>query len=269
MKMIHGFFIIDKKSGIALISKLYTEIGVNPEILPSFVSALWLFSEKELTKKGKINEEKLAGYKWVYSAEGDLIFLLITDLSDRSSWLRFKLEHLKEEFFKMFPNAKENQREYLDKYVVVQKTWQPFGKVVDEALSDWGIAEKNIEMAKILDILDVYQKIITPLYMHLTDEGKQKVQELYRTLKDELKLDLADEFNIEMHDQKIMEAPYKKVKELFNMLLPEIINILIKDSSIEYARWLLRISVFPIIRSEMSRITIYRLTENIMYSILI
>ena len=86
--MIYGFFIIDKKRGTSLVSRKYADFGINVEILPSFVSALWIFSEKELLKKGEVNEERLAGYKWIYSALGDILFLIIADPSDRTSWLK-------------------------------------------------------------------------------------------------------------------------------------------------------------------------------------
>jgi len=269
--MIYGFYIIDIKRGISLISRTYRKFISNEDILPSFISALWIFSESELSKRGEVNEERLGRYKWVYTADKSLIFLIIADLKDRGFWLKSNLKYLKEEFYKSFPDAKEEST--LEKWSMTPAKWKSFESVVDEYLKIWSTVERRTEMAKTYDITEVFQKIFYEFYSFSDDEVKK---DFSNSLKEMLKTyDLLEE-GFKDEDMDIDKLPiilsdtsYRKAKTLLLELYKSFMEIILKKYPIEFVRASLRERVFPIIKKELKRLSTYRLIEHLLPYLLV
>ncbi|MHA1505667.1 MAG: hypothetical protein ACTSR0_00535 [Candidatus Asgardarchaeia archaeon] len=269
--MIYGFYIIDIKRGIPLISRTYKKFVSNEDILPSFVSALWIFSESELSRRGEVNEERLGKYKWVYTADKSLIFLIIADLKDRGFWLKSNLKYLKEEFYKSFPEAKDES--ILEKWSMTPARWKGFESVVDEYLKIWSTVERRTEMAKTYDITEVFQKIFYELYGFSDDELKK---DFYDVLRETLKVyDLLSEgsedrdVNLDKLPMILSNTSYRKAKALLLELYKTFMEIILKKYPIEFVRESLRERVFPIIKKELKRLSTYRLIEHLLPYLLV
>jgi len=259
--VIYGFFIIDKKRGTSLVSRKYADFGINVEILPSFVSALWIFSEKELLKKGEVNEERLAGYKWIYSALGDILFLIIADPSDRTSWLKSNIELIKTEFLRKYPELAENQSK-LEEWTLTPSKWTEFEKIVDEYLNIWTKIERNTEIAKIYDIVEIYQKIMSPLFNSLPEEVKVEFMKRYTQLVK--KLDPT--FNAHNFDFLLLQLDrfsYRRVKTFLKKTLFILVSIFNESLPEETRFEVLKRHIYPIVKSELKRLSTYKLFESL------
>lgn len=259
--MIYGFFIIDKKRGVALISRKYKDFGMNEELLPSFVSALWIFSEKELLKKGDVNEERLSGYKWIYTAHGDILFLIIADVSDRSSWLKSNIELIKTEFLKVYPELTTDQL-ILEEWSTTPSRWSKFEAIVDDYLNMWTQIERNTEIAKIYDVTEIYQKIMYPIYNALENSFRDKFIIQFQRLVKRLDPSMVPS-NFDFLSLQLDRFSYRRIKKFLNSTLKILVSVFNECLTEDQRFELLRTKVYPILKNEVKRISTYKLFESL------
>jgi len=279
--VIYGVLILDKEKGTPLVKRFYEKLSFDLDLLPSFVSALWVFSDKGLSTTTnqredtmanniKINEERAAGYRWVYLADRKLLFVFITDLKEKSSWLRNKLIFLREEFYNYFPELKNNPDRVLRLKGNILDFWEPFNSVLDEHIKAWSTVELVTRDAKIFDILEVYQQILPPLYALLDEKGRNMFMTKYEKLVEKYKIiiNIRDNY-FNLLGINVSNVSQSQVKKFLAALLEELMDIakaeLPEDQLIEY----IRKEIFPAIRREINRISSYRLTKDIIPKILI
>lgn len=276
--MIYGVLILDKDRGTALIKRFYQKLSFDLDLLPSFVSALWVFSDKGLADKSgrdmseniKISEERAAGYRWIYLADRKLLFVFITDFKEKSTWLRNKLIFLKEEFYNFFPELKNNPDRILRLKGNVMEFWEQFNAVLDEHIKAWSTVELVTKDAKIFDILEVYQQILPPLYVLLDEHGKNLFFTKYEKIVEKYNIVINIRENyFNLLGINVSNVSQNQVKRFLASLLDELVDIVKAEVSEDRLVAYFRKEIFPAIKREINRISAYRLTKDIIPRILI
>lgn len=262
--------IINKESGISLIQKNFTDVGFKQELVPSFISAVWQFAETEVSKGRGIDEIDMGGFKWVYLADQQLLFVFIAEPSDRISWLKKQLAHIKDEFYKLYPELKDNQQNVLQTWMGNREKWVAFENVLEDLVSSWEKAGRVSIKARAMDILEVYEKIISPLSYILPPD----LRNIFLTKANDLAKKRRIEYQVSGVPPDILglgttSYGYIKIRryvmELFDMLF----TILKNNVNQNKLREVLSEKVYPLIIKEWKRIRTYGLDYNIIKNVLI
>lgn len=139
---IHSMFIL-KETGTAIYHKSFSnEIEYNINMISSFFSAIFSFSDKVVSRRLEVLE--MSDLRFTFRSEGDLIFTILSDLSVSILFLKTRLERIRTIFHEKFPNPKE-----LKDYQQIED--EEFDEQIDSIITGKGELFKGKE---------VYQKII-------------------------------------------------------------------------------------------------------------
>ena len=274
--MIRAVLIVDVDRAVALVQRVYREIGINAELLQSFVSALWVFVEKglvqsdDLEKPFLLTEEKIGITRWLYLRDNKLLFVIIAEEIDNPMWLRKKVEILRDEFYKEFPEMELNQESELQKWDENYEKWQEFESTIDTLVNEWSTAEEVTYDAAVLDILEVYQQLLSPLLKAVPDIKVQEVIDKIISMADENNLNLRiSGKNINLLDTNFNQFSTDGAKHFLATLFDYLLTVVRENLDKDDFENLLRKKIFPIIRKEIARIHDYDLSMDILPKILL
>ena len=274
--MIRAVLIVDVDRAVALVQRVYREIGINAELLQSFVSALWVFVEKglvqsdDLEKPYLLTEEKIGITRWLYLRDNKLLFVIIAEEIDNPAWLRKKVEILRDEFYKEFPEMEVNQEVELQNWDTNYEKWQEFEGTIDTLVNEWTTAEEVTYDAAVLDILEVYQQLISPLLKAVPDSVLSGVIDKIVALADENNINLRiTGKNINLLDTNFNQFSTDGAKHFLVKLFDYLLSVVRENSNKTEFENLLRKKIFPVIRKEITRIHDYELSMDILPKILV
>jgi len=262
--------IINKESGISLIQKNFTDVNFKQELVPSFISAVWQFAETEVSKGKGIDEIDMGGYKWVYLADQNLLFVFVAEPSDRISWLKKQLAHIKNEFYKLYPELKENQKAVLQSWMGNREKWMAFENVVEDLVKSWDSAGKISIKARAIDILEVYEKIMNPLIFKLPETAQREFIEEVNKLAKSKKIDFNSSMPLlDFIGLGLKGYGYMKIRNFIMDVFDTLFKILNKYFTREDLWRLLSREIYPTIVNEWKRIRTYGLDYNIIKNVLL
>ena len=274
--MIRAILIVDVDRAVALVQRVYREIGINAELLQSFVSALWVFVEKglvqsdDLDKPFLLTEEKIGITRWLYLRDNKLLFVIIAEEIDNPIWLRKKVEILRDEFYKEYPEMRDNQEEELMAWDANYEKWQEFESTIDTLVNEWSTAEEVTYDAAVLDILEVYQQLLSPLFKAVPDEVLQETVDKIIALADEYNINLKiTGKTMNLLDTNFNQFSTDGAKKFLAKLFTYLLSVIHNNATQGDFENLIRKKIFPVIRKEITRIHDYNLSMDILPKILI
>lgn len=158
--MIQEIWILEKHAGRCIFNSVYTKSLIDPDLITTVLNVLYHISI-ELSGKG-IETVDMAGFRWFFVTEDELIFISCCDRSEKASVIRDKTIIIKNEFFETFPDMKEEH--YFKKWDGNISEYEDFEKNLSSLFSDWSKAEEVTDHASVLDLLEVYQQIFKLLH---------------------------------------------------------------------------------------------------------
>lgn len=181
--MLREVWILEKKSGRNLYNRAYTVAVSDPDLLTSFLTALYRFaeelsseSEEEETRRPRgIESVEMGGMKWVYIEDVSLLYICASELTDNTSEIRAQLNIIRISFNEMFEAVKNP--EFGDVWDGNVSQFDRFTDKIDELANDWKKVKKVTNAAELMDVLEVYQQLfhllarVTPSIV----KGKEKM----------------------------------------------------------------------------------------------
>jgi len=154
-----SIFIIEKGSGRVLFSKQFGKIRIDENLLSGFLTALYGFAMGELKETG-IENIDMGGIRWVYLDEKEILYISASEKEDSPEMLKSQLISIGDAFSEYF-NIESNFSELnWDGNVHL---FTPFNEILQQSINDWEKAKSVQNAAVLMDLLDVYQSIITAL----------------------------------------------------------------------------------------------------------
>ncbi len=249
-----------------MFNKSYASVSTDPDLLTSFLSALYRFSEEVSTKQQGIESVEMGGLKWVYIDKDNLLYIAAADKTDKTSNLRSQVNVIRINFTDKFPECKDD--EFSEKWDGNITKFEVFSDKVDELKDHWKKLEKVTDAAEMMDILEVYQHIFNSLskIIHTIKKGREQLDEKMIHLKEVLPKSFQnavysdsgwDILTINVFQQDINEEELRT--SLISMLqyYIDILREIFKDKMPEIIRTL----IFPYIRSDWKRISNLKLDK--------
>lgn len=269
--MIHGCMIIDKKRGIPLVKRFYSDIGTKTDLFSSFISAMWQFAEKEIGLKKGLKILRMGGYKWTYLSYNDLLFVIISDPSERDSWVKAQLEYIKVEFFKAYPELEENANKILQNWDGDLSQWKPFEGTIDELLLSWEKIPKVAASVRMMDVLEVFQKLVMAIFPNLSPWKKKEAIEYITELAKKEKLDIiVTDIGVDLLSINPINSTYSKVKRVSKLIFGKLFDDYVESIN-NYDKLIAQLhsNIYPIIKEEWKRIRTYGLDKFLIPLILV
>ncbi|MHA1469431.1 MAG: hypothetical protein ACTSSP_02585 [Candidatus Asgardarchaeia archaeon] len=272
--MIFGFVIVDAETGFPLVSRFYKNLGIEPERIAAFLSALWTLLEWTASapdEKGNIRSEVIAGYRWSFLKEGRLLFAGVADVKYNPLWLEEQLKYLRDEFFKHFPEMTDRKK--VDLILSEAKgdpsRWATFVNTIDEAVESWLESNKRAYAAQVLDIIEVYQQFINVYTYPLSEEEMNTFAVQIENIAQQYGVVLKPSANpLDISDRiDVLEASYSSVRGFLMALFDVLYEIVRKKLGSDYVKFVQE-KVNRLVKSELDRIDIYNLKKNIFPKIL-
>ena len=248
----HSIFIIEKISGIAIFSRKYSKMTLDENLLSGFMSALYGFAQGELKETG-IDNVDMGGIRWVYVEGKGLLFVSASDRSDDPMMLKDQLQQISMMFFETF--IIENDFSELN-WQGNMTMWEPFIPILDQLRDDWAKAERIMDAAKLMDLLEVYQAIIDGFTKNVKlDHEFANLNVMKSAFQDGKQWDV----------QKLAEVDQDDLRMKLQHILTSFISITKEAlrNNEEFYHYILFNAIYPIIIREWNRIKESKIDEFI------
>ncbi|MFX1299082.1 MAG: hypothetical protein ACFFD2_30010, partial [Promethearchaeota archaeon] len=183
--MIRDIWIVEKRGGRCLFNKSYGQLNLDPDLISSFLSGLNAFSEAELGDTG-IESIEMGNMKWVYiNWKNKLLLVAAADKNADSLVLHHQLDIIRKDFMGFF-NIDEDFFNDFDGNV---SKFPQFKSKLDELVNDWKKETKVIDIAKMMNLLEVYQQILhafAKVIPAIKPEGRVKLAKKMNEVKSRL-----------------------------------------------------------------------------------
>ncbi|MFX1451730.1 MAG: hypothetical protein ACFFCM_12855 [Promethearchaeota archaeon] len=265
-KILQEFWIVEKKSGRCMFNRSYGSTSTDPDLLTSFLSALYRFSEEVSTRQKGIESVEMGGLKWAYIDQDNLLYIAAAEKQDKSSDIRAQVNVIRINFTEKYPECKEDG--FSEKWDGNITKFDVFVEKIDELTDHWKRLKKVTDAAEIMDILEVFQQIFNRFakIIPTIKKGKEKLDQKMRTLKEVLPQSFHDigysdtgwdlltvnVFQQDINEQELRTSLITMLRyymdllqEIFTDQMPQIIRSL----------------VFPYLRSDWSRISNLKLDK--------
>ncbi|MHA1143197.1 MAG: hypothetical protein ACTSRW_00495 [Candidatus Helarchaeota archaeon] len=180
--MIREVWILDLKSGRNIFNRAYAKAVSDPDLLTSFLTALYRFAEEiSCSPDQKAREFKaiesieMGGLKWVYIEDPNLLFITAAEMDDSSNEIRAQLNVIKTNFNDKFEFVLDP--EFSDNWDGNTSQFEVFTEKMDELYQDWKKAQKITKAAELMDVIEVYQQLLHLLskVTHTIVKGREKI----------------------------------------------------------------------------------------------
>jgi hypothetical protein len=177
-KTIHGVWLIERQTGRNLISKAYTGIEIDMDLIAPFLSATHTFIDKAANENLRIIDTETNRYVW---QENDyLLFVMVVSKAARIGHMRFLLEYALSEF--MRNEIKTNSiQDTLEDWHGSPATFKHFGNFVDELITQYEETDEALIAGKSMDCLEVYSHLFRAILK--VDVDKKTRDKLMKRIK--------------------------------------------------------------------------------------
>ncbi|MFX1294192.1 MAG: hypothetical protein ACFFD2_04960 [Promethearchaeota archaeon] len=183
--MIRDIWIVEKKAGRCLFNKSYGDLDIDPDLLSSFLAGLNTFSESELRDTG-IESIEMGHMKWVYiNWENRLLLVAAGEKNSDSLVLHHQLDIICKDFLNFF----SIDRDFFENFDGNVSIFPLFEPILDELINDWKKESKVVKIAKMMNLIGVYQQILHTFakVLHtIKPEGKDELSLKMNKIKNKL-----------------------------------------------------------------------------------
>jgi len=156
--MIKEIWILEKHAGRCIFNGAQKSDKrlVDPDLISTVLNVLYHISI-ELSGKG-IESVVMAGFRWFFVMEDELIFISMADKDTSLITLKDKTVIIKNEFLLKYANISK-EKEYFKHWDGKVSDFDKFTRNLKSLFSDWSKAEVVTDHATSLDLLEVYQQV--------------------------------------------------------------------------------------------------------------
>lgn len=280
--MIREIWIVEKLRGICLLHRSYSSLTTNPDLLSSFLSGLYAFSEVELSKHGRkdqsgisgIESIDMSGFRWVYLDMKDILYIIAADRFDNVDTLRKQAKVIRANFLHTF--SYQDEKDFVDQWNGnISQFEGVFEDVLDELVQNWEEVDNvSVIIANKMDLIEIYQQIYLALGRILkfipSEQTLAKLKYTMINVKNESVPQLKN--SIDYHSKtgwditsvNVTEITLNELKNGLEILLKEYLSALNQLAGTKIVHGLTRKFVYPVLIDEYSRIKDLGIDEKIL-----
>lgn len=159
-------WIIDKASSTPLFYHSYSDLGIDPILASTLLSAFDKFSEVELQQGYGVSYIEMGGYRWVYQSTPDINLLLIAagDPEENPEIMRAQLDIILDMFVDKYPILGAQDKMGL----INVDQFKSFNPLLNDLQDQWNQASIFSESAIVFDLLGIFQQLLNEIHHIIT-----------------------------------------------------------------------------------------------------
>ncbi|MHA1311032.1 MAG: hypothetical protein ACTSWR_05170 [Candidatus Helarchaeota archaeon] len=280
--MIREIWLVEKLRGICLLHRSYSSLQTNPDLLSSFLSGLYAFSEVELSKYGLKEETEIkgiesidmSGFRWVYVDMKGILYIVAADREDNVDILRKQVKVIRQNFLHHF--GYKDEKSFSENWNGnISQFEGEFEDILDELVQNWEQVDNvSLIIAQKMDLVEIYQQFYLALGRILkfipSEQTLAKLKyKMFNVKNEKISKKLK---NVEYHSKTgwditaidLININIQELQNNLNILLEEFVLTLKQLAGTKVVHRLSRKFVFPIILKTYSRLKDLKIDENIL-----
>ncbi|TFG14990.1 hypothetical protein EU537_01750 [Candidatus Thorarchaeota archaeon] len=266
---IQGVWLIERNTGRNLISKAYSGIEIDMDLIAPFLSATHTFIDKASHENLKTIDTENNRYVW--EATDDLLFVMVVSKGARLSHMRFLVEYALKEFMKNEIPKDQDLDSLLKTWTGTSKTFKRFGNFVDELINQYEFTDEALIAGKAMDCLEVYSHLIKSILS--VDINKKTRTRLTETILKRAKYVVEkfsclakvpiDENGIDVLCIDVYNTSYRQLRNALEELL-KVVAVATKEISPPDAfKEMIFEEAMPYVKRDISRLQTYAILDDV------
>ncbi|MHA1902419.1 MAG: hypothetical protein ACXADL_00090 [Candidatus Thorarchaeota archaeon] len=268
-RAIHGVWLIERNTGRNLISKAYTDIEIDMDLIAPFLSATHTFIDRASNESLKTIDTETNRYVW--QANEYLLFVMVVTKGARIGHMRFLLEFALSEFMRNEIPKGETIEDLLKHWHGAPTTFKKFGKFVDELINQYEVTDEALIAGKSMDCLEVYSHLFRAiLRVEVDKKTKKKLARRIRKLVKPL-LETSpclaevpiDENGVEVLAIDVYKTAYKDLRNALEDLLRVVAESTKEVTSPKAFRDMIFDHAMPYVKRDINRLQTYAILDDV------
>jgi len=268
-RSIHGIWLIERLTGRNLISKAYTGVSIDMDLIAPFLSATFTFIDKASNEELTTIDTETNRYVWESSEH--LLLVMVVSKAARLGHMRFILQYALNEFLRNEVPDDVDVESMLKKWTGAPSTFKKFGSFVNELVEQFETTDEALVAGKSMDCLEVYNHLFRAIYKAKISKSTMKkltkrVKEMAEPLFERylcLNQVVFDETGVEILGIDIYNVQYKLLRECLEEML-RIITVAAKELlSAKAFNDMIFEHAMPYVKRDLSRLQTYAILDDV------
>ncbi|MHA1882939.1 MAG: hypothetical protein ACTSUO_07825 [Candidatus Thorarchaeota archaeon] len=268
-RSIHGVWLIERLTGRNLISKAYTGVTIDMDLIAPFLSATFTFIDKASNEELTTIDTETNRYVWESSEH--LLLVMVVSKAARLGHMRFILKYALNEFLRNEVPADVGVSSMLKSWTGAPSTFKKFGDYINTLVEQFEITDEALVAGKAMDCLEVYNHLFRAIMKakfsksakkKLMKRVKERIEPLFERY---LCLDevVIDECGIEVLGIDVYNVQYKVLRECLEELLRIITDAAKKVMPEKTFREMIFEHAMPYVKRDLNRLQTYAILDDV------
>lgn len=272
-RLIHGVWLIERATGRNLVSRAYSGIEIDMDLIAPFLSATHTFIDKASHESLRIIDTETSRYVW---QENDcLLFVMVVSKAARIGHMRFILEYALNEFMRNEIPDGESVDEILNGWHGNPQTFSKFGNFVDELVNQFEETDEALLAGKSMDCLEVYSHLFRAiLSVNLDKKTKKKLMKRIKSLSEPLVAShqclhdvIINDNGVEVLGIDVFKTNYSKLREALEDLLRIVASATKEIASKDEFRDMIFEHAMVYVKRDLNRLETYAILDDVIRSL--
>ncbi|MHA2423560.1 MAG: hypothetical protein ACXAEF_02160 [Candidatus Thorarchaeota archaeon] len=268
-RQIYGVWLIERQTGRNIVSRAYSGIEIDMDLIAPFLSATHTFIDKASHENLRIIDTETSRYVW---QENDyLLFVMVVSKQARVGHMRFILEYALNEFMRKEIPKEKTVDIVLSDWHGSPQTFKGFGNFVDELVDQYEETDEALIAGKSMDCLEVYSHLFRAILRVKTDKKTRKklikkIRELAEPVIESnpcLSNIEIDDGGVEVLSIDVYNTQYSKLRSALEEIL-RVVSIATKDIATKAAfRSMIFEHAMPYVKRDLNRLETYAILDDV------
>ncbi|MFW9850500.1 MAG: hypothetical protein ACFFF4_15320 [Candidatus Thorarchaeota archaeon] len=268
-RQIYGVWLIERLTGRNIVSRAYSGIEIDMDLIAPFLSATHTFIDKASHENLRIIDTETSRYVWQENEH--LLFVMVVSKQARVGHMRFILEYALNEFMRKEIPKEKTVDIVLSNWTGSPQTFKGFGNFVDELVTQYEETDEALIAGKSMDCLEVYSHLFRAILRVKTDKKTRKklinrIRELAEPVMEAnpfLADIVIDEGGVEVLSIDVYKTNYSKLRSALEELL-RVVSLATKDVTSKTAfRSMIFEHAMPYVKRDLNRLETYAILDDV------
>jgi len=268
-RSIHGIWLIERQTGRNIVSRAYSGIEIDMDLIAPFLSATHAFIDKASHENLRIIDTETSRYVWQENEH--LLFVMVVSKAARVGHMRFILEYGLNEFMRKVIPPEETVASVLSNWHGSPSTFSGFGNFVDELITQYEETDEALVAGKTMDCLEVYSHLFRAILKVKIDKKTRKklikrIKEIAEPIREAnscLSEVVIDGGGVEILGIDVYNDNYSKLRAGLEDLLRIITNATKEAASKTVFRNMIFDHAMPYVKRDLRRLETYAILDDV------
>jgi hypothetical protein len=268
-RAIHGVWLIERSTGRNIVSRAYSGIDIDMDLIAPFLSATHTFIDKASQENLRTIDTENSRYVWQENEY--LLFVMVVSKTARIGHMRFILEYALNEFMRNEIPDGDTIDDILSGWHGNPQTFNRFGNFVDELVNQFEETDEALIAGKSMDCLEVYSHLFRAILRIDLDKKKRKklMKRIKELAKPVIKANsclqevIIDDSGVEILGINVYNTRYQKLRDALEEMLRVITTATKEVAGKQEFRDVIFDEVMVYVKRDLNRLETYAILDDV------